>query len=437
MHKTTLTAIFSLLFLSIMCFNHFVFGNSKFFNNNSNITFLFRDKLFNESDLEIIYSDSVENNKNKIAIDTFKLFPELAKTPPMGWNSWNYYGCKINENLIKKTALTIANNGMKDAGYQYIVLDDCWVNSLDKHGKLVADTINFPSGIKNLSDYIHSLGLKFGIYTSIGNLTCQNKPGSKSYEEIHAKQFAEWEVDYLKYDWCGSSNNSLEDIKKMSFALHEKGRPIVLSISEWGKNKPWKTLTNYVHLWRTSEDIGKCYYNETMMNWPDIIDKQDSLAKYVGPGRWNDPDMLQVGNSCLNHEENKAHFSLYALVSAPLFAGNNILEMPHNDLEIFTNKEVIKVNQDPLGKQGIKLKHVNDLEIWIKELENKEFAFVLFNKSDCESKISFSLKELGIEKTSKIRDLWKHEDLGYFKSDEVFSQFVPSHSVFMGRISPK
>ncbi len=365
----------------------------------------------------------------------FHLFPELALTPPMGWNSWNWFGCNINEDIIKEVAYSIANNGMKEAGYEYIVIDDCWQVSRDSDGNLVEDFERFPSGIKALSEYIHSLGLKFGIYTSVGTKTCQGFPGSRDYEEKDIRKFISWEVDYIKFDWCEETELFITpNIIKISNILSKSSREIVMSIGEGGQSRPWAVLPNYVHLWRTSTDITKCFDNDEN-NWPEILDRQDSLAPYAGPGQWNDPDMLQVGNSCMNYSENKAHFSLYSLVAAPLIAGNDVRNMSQEDLEILTNTEVIAVNQDILGIQGRKIRDSGDAELWAKELDNNEYAFVLFNRGDSYLQMEFKPEELGFSTEVKIRDLWGKNDLGTYNSDEKFEVEVESHGVFMGKIT--
>lgn len=370
---------------------------------------------------------------------SFKLFPQLAQTPPMGWNSWNWFGCDINETIVREVAEAIAHNGMKDAGYEYIVIDDCWAIERNTLGNLVADRKRFPSGIKDLSDFIHSLGLKFGIYTSIGPETCQGRPGSQSFEYQDAQQFAQWGVDYLKYDWCGVIPDP-NNIIIMSAAIRSAGRPMVLSLSEWGQNDPWINLRDYVHMWRTSFDIGKCFENSinlsgTNLSWPQIIDMQDNLAKYAGPGNWNDPDMLQVGNTCMNFEENKAHFSLYSLVAAPLMAGNDVRKMAREDLSILTNLEVISINQDPLGIQGTKFKKEINMEIWTKELAGDEYAVVFFNKGDKESSIDLKLSEIGLSGNFLLRDVWLKEDIGITDSDTSIEPLVTSHGVVMYRVS--
>ena len=367
---------------------------------------------------------------------------KLALTPPMGWNSWNTFKCDINENLIKEVADAMVTSGMKDAGYQYVVIDDCWQVSRDSLGNIQADPKKFPSGIKALADYIHSKGLKFGIYSDAGLKTCQGRPGSRGYEFQDARQYAKWGVDYLKYDWCyHGTQNAQASYALMAMALRKTGRPIVFSICEWGTNKPWRWGAKVGgNLWRTTEDILNCWDCRTDwggMGFVHILDAQDSLAKYAGPGHWNDPDMLEVGNSGLTVPESRAHFSLWCILAAPLMAGNDIRHMSEPIKNILTNKEVIAVDQDSLGKQGRKVKDLGDLEVWAKELKDGSRAVVLFNRSKQPAKISVNWQEIGLNKsaTARVRDLWRKKELGQFKNG--FAATVPSHDVVMIRVWPK
>jgi alpha-galactosidase len=367
---------------------------------------------------------------------------KLAQTPPMGWNSWNLFACDINENLIKEVADAIAANGMKDAGYEYVVIDDCWQVDRNKNGNIIPDPKRFPSGIKALADYVHSKGLKFGIYSDAGTKTCQKRPGSRGYEFQDARQYAEWGVDYLKYDWCNhGTQNAPASYKLMANALKKTGRPIVFSICEWGTNKPWlwgKEVGG--NLWRTTEDILNCWDCRTDwggMGWTHILDLQVGLECYAGPGHWNDPDMLEVGNSGLTVEESRAHFSLWAILAAPLMSGNDPRNMKDEIKEILTNKEVIAVDQDPLGKQGTRVKDLGDLEVWSRVLSDGSRAVVLFNRGKEKGKIEVAWSEIGYPNSLKaqVRDLWKHKDLGEF--DGSFSAKVDRHSIVMVKVTPK
>jgi alpha-galactosidase len=363
----------------------------------------------------------------------------LALTPPMGWNSWNKFGCDVNEDMIKEMTEAMVSSGMRDAGYEFIVIDDCWQLSRDSEGNIVADPETFPSGIKALADYVHSRGLKFGIYSCAGTKTCQGRPGSKGYEEKDALQYARWEVDYLKYDWCNTKGvDAIQAYSKMRRALEAAGRPVVFSICEWGTNKPWLWAKGIGHLWRTTEDIQDCW--DCMRDWGGmgfihILDLQVGLENYAGPGHWNDPDMLEVGNQGLNATESRAHFSLWCILAAPLMAGNDLRNMSDETREILTNTEVIAVDQDPLGIQGRKVRDDGDLEVWSKPLKDGSLAVVLFNRGSDEAEISVSWPELELSvQEAAVRDLWQKKDLGRFQ--QSFSAEVPSHGVVMVKITP-
>jgi alpha-galactosidase len=255
----------------------------------------------------------------------------LAATPPMGWNSWNKFGCNVSEDLIRQIADAMVKSEMKDAGYQYVVIDDCWQVSRDKNGNIVADPQRFPSGIKALADYVHGLGLKFGIYSDAGSKTCAGRPGGLGHEYQDALQYAAWGVDYLKYDWCNTTSQDAQaSYANIRNALTASGRPIVLSICEWGTAKPWlwgKAVGG--NLWRTTGDINDKW--ETKKKEPlgmlDILDLQEGLESFAGPGHWNDPDMLEVGNGGMTTPEYQAHFSLWSILAAPLMAGNDLRNM--------------------------------------------------------------------------------------------------------------
>lgn len=369
-----------------------------------------------------------------LLINTAKVFSQsfddLALTPPMGWNSWNYFGCNVNESMIRAQADAMVSSGMKDAGYQYIVIDDCWQTSRDTNEYIVADPVRFPSGIKALADYVHSKGLKFGIYSCAGTMTCAGRPGSKDYEYKDAEKYAEWGVDYLKYDWCYTDGqNSRQSYQLMRDALEAAGRPIVFSICEWGSTQPWLWAKGIGHLWRTTGDI--------QANWSSVtslLDLQVGLERYAGPGGWNDPDMLEVGNGTMTKGEYRAHFSLWCLLAAPLIAGNDLRSMNADVIQILTDKEVIAVNQDSLGIQGYKVRDDGNFEVWKKLLKDSSQAVILFNRSSSEKQISVSWQEVGFENDAllHVRDLWQHKDVGYFKNS--YSASVPSHDIVMLRL---
>ena len=369
----------------------------------------------------------------------------LAKTPPMGWNSWNKFACNVSEDLIKSVADAVTANGMKDAGYEYIVIDDCWQVSRDASGNIVPDAQRFPSGMKALGDYIHSKGLKFGIYSDAGTKTCQGRPASQGHEYQDARTYASWGVDYLKYDWCNTgTRNAEEAYTTMHNALAATGRSIVFSICEWGKSKPWLWAGPVGNLWRTTDDIqdrwvgkkkwsnGGCCSNGML----DILDEQVGLESYAGPGHWNDPDMLEVGNGGMTMTEYRAHFSLWCLLAAPLIAGNDVRSMTPAVREILTNKEVIAVDQDALGKEGTRVSKNGDLEVWAKQLQNGGRAVILLNRGATEAAITANWEDLGYRAhlSGAVRDLWSHRDLGQFTGK--YSASVPAHGVVMITITP-
>ena len=363
----------------------------------------------------------------------------LALKPPMGWNSWNKFGCDINEKVVRDAADVMVSSGMRDAGYQYIVVDDCWQGGRDGHGVLIADPAKFPSGMKSLSDYIHSKGLKFGIYSDAGSKTCGGRVGSQGHEYRDARTFAEWGVDYLKYDWCWTgSRNPEEAYALMADALRSTGQDIVLSICEWGKGQPWEWGPRIGNLWRSTPDIGNRWVGRIQftIGVTDIIDLNEPLYAHAGPGHWNDPDMLQVGNDGMTDVEEQSHFSLWAIMAAPLMAGNDISNMGTRVRNILLNKEVIAVNQDPLGIQGHRVRKAGDIEVWSKELADGGRAVVLFNRGPSSANISASWTEFGYPQklSAEIRDLWSHKSLG--RNSESLSATVAAHGVLMVRITP-
>lgn len=368
-----------------------------------------------------------------------KKFEGLALTPPMGWNTWNTFGVNINERLIKETAESMIASGMRDAGYVYIVLDDAWLaKERDAEGNLVADPVKFPSGMKALADYLHQKGFKFGIYNCAGNKTCAGYPGGRGHEYQDARTYASWSVDYLKYDWCNHGTaDAKETYKTMRDALYAAGRPIVLSICEWGNNKPWLWAKDIGHLWRTTGDITDCYDCQEVysMGWKVILDSQVGLEKYAGLGHWNDPDMLEVGNPGLSLAESRAHFSLWCMLAAPLMAGNDVRKMSGEVRDILTNKEVIAIDQDPLGKQGYQFMKHPGKEIWVKQLSDGKWAVCFLNDSDSPLQIRLKWSHLWFLKgTYEVRDLWQKKDLGTTKDD--FAGEIASHDVLLFRLSP-
>ncbi len=375
-------------------------------------------------------------------------FDNLAKTPPMGWNSWNKFQCNVSETLIMGMADAMANSGMKDAGYEYVVIDDCWQISRDENGEIVVDNDRFPHGMKFLADYVHSKGLKFGIYSCAGKKTCAGRPGGLGHEYQDAITYARWGVDYLKYDWCNTSTQEAKSsYANMRDALFSAGRPIVFSLCEWGSNKPWEWAGEVGHLWRTTGDISDSW--NSMIN---IFNQQKDFARYAGPGHWNDPDMLEVGNGGMSVEEYKTHFSLWCMLAAPLIAGNDLASMTPETKSILMNKEIIAVNQDTLGRQGVCYRDNGDYQIWIKGLANQEKAVCLLNKSDEKKTVMVDfalLAQAGTGRRSggsrggapltienyRLRDLWEHKDLA-LKETSLYIDLLP-HTVKVYRFIKK
>ena len=380
-------------------------------------------------------------------------FENLALTPPMGWNSWNSFACDINEELIMKAADEIVASGMKDAGYVYIVIDDCWqLDHRDSLGFIIPDLERFPSGMKALADYIHSKGLKFGVHSCAGSKSCAGYPGSRGHEYQDAITYASWGVDYLKYDWCNTEGLNAEGAyTTMRDALYSARHPVVFSLCEWGNNKPWEWGEKVGHLWRTTGDIINCFDcvvdHGTWKSWGvlPILDKQDELRKYAGPDHWNDPDMLEVGNG-MTVSEDRAHFSLWCMLAAPLIAGNDLDNMSDEIKKILTNKEVIAVDQDPLGVQGFKFISNPKIEVLFKPLVNGDWAMCVLNRSLTSQRFSFDWKKENIsddlskrktqfeEITYNLKNLWTGADFG--TTQEVLKAEIPSHDVLMLRLSP-
>jgi len=379
-------------------------------------------------------------------------FDKMALTPPMGWNSWNRFGCDVNEQLIRETADAMVSSGMKAAGYQYVVIDDCWQGERDALGFIQPDRGRFPSGMKALADYIHSKGLKFGIYSDAGWKTCGGHPGSRGYEYQDALTYAKWGVDYLKYDWCNTEGlNAKGAYLTMRDALFAAGRPIVFSICEWGDNRPWEWGKDIGHLWRTTGDITAIFDGQeghgTWNSWGvlQILDMRENIRQYAGPDHWNDPDMLEVGNG-MTIAEDRAHFSLWCIQAAPLIAGNDLRDMSPEVVDILTNNELIAIDQDPLGIQGFKYLVKDNWEVWAKPLDKGDLALCFLNRTLEPVKVDLDWKEYPVkddefhyyylfnEKEYKIRDLWLKKEIG--TTAKPFSTQIGAHDVIVLRLSP-
>jgi len=376
-------------------------------------------------------------------------FEGLAMTPPMGWNSWNTFESHIDEQLVKDIADVMIQTGMRDAGYNYIVLDDCWsVRERDPDGNLVADPVKFPSGMKELADYLHERGFKFGIYGCAGKTTCAGYPGSMGHEYQDAKIWASWGIDYLKYDWCASgTRDAREAYTTMRDAIAAAGRPIVFSLCEWGTAKPWEWAKDVGHLWRVSGDIYDCWdcEQEWSRGWKSILDYyhelkpsssgRDGLGQYAGPDHWNDLDMMEVGNEGLTLIESRSHFTLWCMVASPLMAGNDLRVMSKAIAGILTDKDALAINQDPLGVAGWRFGIIPDkYETWIRPLENGDWALCILNDSDETQDITIEWERLArhFSGNFEIFDIWDKKDLG--KNDHDISKSVASHDTWFMRL---
>ena len=333
----------------------------------------------------------------------------LADTPQMGWSSWNKFQTNITEDLIKDIADKMVELGLVDAGYVYLNLDDGWHGERDEQGFIHEDREKFPSGMKALADYLHSKGLKLGIYSDAGTNTCACYAGSLGHEYQDAFMYAQWGVDYLKYDWCYTNNiNPKGAYTLMRNALRKAGRPILFSMCEWGSSKPWEWAAEVGHSWRTTGDIGVGFlpipqrYDENgrrlwkALGVMEIVEMNEPLRQYAGPGHWNDPDMLEVGNG-MSVSEDRAHFTLWCMMAAPLILGNDITDMTPEVLSIITNKDIIAIDQDPLGIQGLRLKKEGDLQWWFKPLSDGDWAFCILNIGEQPQEVVLDWKALDFE----------------------------------------
>lgn len=379
----------------------------------------------------------------------------LSLTPQMGWSSWNNFQGNINEDIIKSIADAMVASGLKDAGYTYINIDDCWHGKRDADGFIQADPKHFPHGIKALADYVHSRGLKLGIYSDAGSETCAGRPGSLGHEYQDALQYARWGIDYLKYDWCNTTNvNAQGAYQLMRDALQAAGRPIFFSMCEWGDNHPWRWAKGIGDSWRIGPDIW-CSFDSTRI-FPtyiqcsviDCINRNDSLRSYAGPGHWNDPDMLEVGNG-LSVNQDRAHFTMWCMMASPLILGNDVRNMSDETKAILTNRDLIAIDQDKLGVQGLRFLIREGLEYWFKPLSNGDWAMTIFNPTRQSLSCSlnwqdFNLTDEEVSKRStafdqnvyKIKNLWtgRMEGKTTLKSKIERKVSVPAQDVITYRL---
>ncbi|HEX7340456.1 MAG TPA: glycoside hydrolase family 27 protein [Rhodanobacteraceae bacterium] len=378
-----------------------------------------------------------------MATPAFASAPELAATPPMGWNSWNYFGWKVTAADIRAAADAMVFSGMRDAGYKYIVIDDTWQGKRGPDGRIHPNK-RFPN-MKALADYVHARGLKLGIYSSPGPTTCGGYAGSWQHVKQDAQTYAKWGVDYLKYDLCGLRDvmkkryphdrearmrMMREAYTKMHKALEATGRPIVYSLCNYGWDAVWNWGAKVGgNLWRTTGDI-KPDWNRIYT----IAEAQDGLAAHAGPGHWNDPDMLEVGNGKLTLAEDRSHFSWWAMLAAPLMAGNDLAHMKPGVAKILTNREVIAVDQDRLGRQGTRAYSDGEMEVWTRHLAGGALAVAIFNVGPDRDTSPFhvDLARLGLHGPQVARDLWKHQSVSL--SDKL-PITLASHDVLMLRIA--
>jgi alpha-galactosidase len=364
---------------------------------------------------------------------------QMAATPPMGWNSWNHFSEKVTDADIRAAADALVSTGMRAAGYVYVNVDDTWQGKRDEHGVLQSNE-RFPD-MKALGDYLHSKGLKFGLYSSPGARTCAKYEGSLGHETQDAQLYAAWGVDFLKYDLCDFQQELVKEhaahprdpdapkslmiaaYRKMGAALAATGRPILYSLCQYGVDQPWKWGPGVgASMWRTTDDIDDSYGRMIAIGF-----SQAGLAQFAGPGHWNDPDMLEIGNGKMTADEYRTHMSLWVLLAAPLLAGNDLSKMTAVDKGILMNADAIAIDQDSLGKQGDRLYQSGDFDVWTKPLSRGRVAVGLFNRSWSTREVSVDLAQIGFHDGATVRDVWKQKDLGHIS--DVFTDTVSTHSV--------
>ena len=364
---------------------------------------------------------------------------KVAQTPPMGWNSWNHFHRNITDAIVRQQADAMVSSGMRDAGYVYINIDDTWEGQRDANG-VIQTNEKFPD-MKALADYVHGKGLKLGIYSSPGAKTCAGFEGTLNHEEQDAKTFAAWGIDYLKYDLCGLREQMkaapspeaahqimVDAYVKMRDALAKTGRPIVYSLCQYGNDAVWRWGASVGgNLWRTTGDISDRY-----ARMAEIGFSQAGLAKYAGPGHWNDPDMLEVGNGGMKIEEYRTHMSLWAILAAPLLAGNDLTTMTPETIALLTNKEVIAIDQDPAGKQGDRVSVEGPMEIWVRDLADGSKAVGLFNRHPQPMQMKVDFTKVGFTGAVKARDIWAAKDLGALNGS--YEASVPGHGVVLLKV---
>jgi len=370
----------------------------------------------------------------------------LALTPPMGWSTWNTFHDCFYEKDIKEIADYFVSLGLKDAGYKYINLDDYWQRERNKYGFIVPSPGKFPNGLKVVSDYVHSKGLKFGLYSDAGTMTCGRCPGSLGHEYLDAMMYAKWGVDYIKLDWCYHDNvDPKVEYGLMSKAIRASGRPMLLNICEWGEGQPWLWGKDIGHTWRTTHDL-HVGFDDGEGSVLDILDQQVNLRQYAGPDHWNDPDMLQVGNG-MSVSEDRAHFTMWCMLAAPLILGNDIRNMSKETYSIITNHDLIAIDQDSLGVQGLRYKQDDNIDYWFKPLKGGDWAFTILNRTTEPKEIVINWKDyvffdglsnMGTEfdkKAYKYVNLWDKSKTG--TTQGPMKVVVNGHDVVTLRLTPE
>jgi alpha-galactosidase len=379
----------------------------------------------------------------------------LAVTPPMGWNSWNMFGSAINEAAVRETADTIVKLGLKDCGYDYVVIDDCWSqkDGRDSHGDLVPDPEKFPNGMNALTDYVHGLGLKIGIYSDAADRTCANYPASYGFEDQDAQLWASWGFDFLKYDYCHAPTDqatAIERYSRMGEALRKTEHEFLFSICEWGGRSPhlWGRSAGG-HSWRVTGDVFDSWINIWMGSWTayalgiDVaIDIADSLHEFGGPGGWNDLDMLvvglkgkgQIGGVGMSFIEYQTHMTMWCIACSPLMIGCDIRSMESETASLLMNREVLAINQDVLGKPAWRVKQFGPCEVWKKPLSDGSTAIALINRGSTGSDVSVKAGDMGLLDRPKLaRNLWKQEDVADFTTE--LTQRVQPHETVLLKIT--
>jgi alpha-galactosidase len=383
------------------------------------------------------------------------MIPSLASVPPMGWNSWNTFGHDINETVVRETADALVSSGLRDHGYEYIVIDDCWSvkERRDSSGDLIPDPEKFPNGMKALADYVHSKGFKFGIYSDAAEKTCANFPGSYGFEEQDAQLWASWEVDFLKYDYCHAPKEqaaAIERYARMGEALRNTGRQFLYSLCEWGGRAPhlWGRKVGG-HMWRVSGDVHDTWENFRMngsygMGLDALMDIAHEVHEYGGPGGWNDLDMLIVGlkgkgqskiaGTGLSFLEYQTQMSLWSVACSPLMIGCDVRQLDSDTASLLMNREVLDVNQDPLGIPARRVKQIGQCEIWTKRLADTSVAVSVINRGSRPEDVTVQARDIGMLDTPKLaRNLWMQQDTADFRTELV--QRVQAHETVLWKVT--